>query len=93
MILPILKHLKKNTVLKFLTDKTWEFWFEWLCTFVLLAGVVLTSFNIYPLNIWVLTIGNLGWIALGFLWKKFSLIIVQTIITIIYIIGIIKNYL
>lgn len=66
--------------------------FEWLCTIVLLAGVALTSFNIFPLNLWVLFIGNLGWIILGVIWRKWSLTFMQIVITLIYVVGIIKVY-
>lgn len=80
-------------MLKFIANRSLLFWFEWACTVVLLAGVALTSFNIYPINIWFLLIGNLGWIALGWIWRKWSLIILQTIITIIYIAGLVKTLL
>jgi len=80
-------------MLKFLRSLTWLFWFEWSCTIILLAGVILTSFNIYPTNIWFLLIGNLGWIALGYIWRKWSLIILQVIITLIYIAGLVKTLL
>lgn len=73
-------------------NKYVESGFEWSSTVILLAGVVLTSFNVYPANIWFLLIGNIGWIALGWMWRKWSLIILQTIITVIYIAGIIKVY-
>jgi len=66
--------------------------FEWLCAIVLLAGVALTSFNIFPLNLWVLFIGNLGWIILGVVWRKWSLTFMQIVITLIYVVGIIKVY-
>jgi hypothetical protein len=66
--------------------------FEWLCTAVLLGGVALTSFNIFPLNLWVLFFGNFGWILLGLVWRKWSLVVMQIIITVIYIVGIIKLY-
>lgn len=89
----MLEHLKKGIMLKFLVNRPFIFYFEWICTIVLLAGVVLTSFNIYPANIWFLLVGNFGWIALGWLWRKWSLIILQTIITLIYIAGLIKTLL
>ena len=66
--------------------------FEWLCTIVLLAGVALTSFNIFPLNLWVLLVGNLGWVILGVIWRKWSLTVMQIVITLIYVVGIIKVY-
>ncbi len=74
-------------------NKPWEFWFEWVCTAVLLAGVVLTSFNVYPLNIWVLLFGNLAWVVLGYIWQKWSLFFVQAVISLIYVAGVVKLYL
>lgn len=80
-------------MLKFLVKQSPLFYFEWTCTFVLLIGVFLTSLNVFPINIWFLMFGNLGWIALGYFWKKWSLLILQTIITVIYIAGLIKSAL
>ena len=74
-------------MINFLRNKTWDFWFEWGCTFVLIIGVALTSYNIYPLNIWLSFLGNLGWMVLGYMWRKWSLFIVELIIVVIYIGG------
>lgn len=76
-----------------LKSKSFLFWFEWACTIVLLAGVGLTSLNIFPLNIWFLLLGNVGWIILGIIWRKVSLIVLQTVITIIYIAGLMNTYI
>lgn len=76
-----------------LKSKSFLFWFEWACTIVLLAGVGLTSLNIFPLNIWFLLLGNVGWIVLGIIWRKVSLIVLQTVITIIYIAGLVHTYI
>lgn len=76
-----------------LKSKSFLFWFEWACTIILLAGVVLTSLNIFPLNIWFLLLGNVGWIVLGIIWRKVSLIVLQTVITIIYIAGLMNTYI
>ena len=76
-----------------LKSKSFLFWFEWACTIVLLAGVGLTSLNIFPLNIWFLLLGNVGWIVLGIIWRKVSLIVLQTVITIIYIAGLMNTYI
>jgi hypothetical protein len=67
--------------------------FEWFCTAVLLTGVALTSFNVFPLNLWILFFGNFGWIVLGLVWRKWSLVIMQIVITLIYVVGIVKLYL
>jgi len=68
--------------------KPWMFWFEWTCTALLIAGVILTSFNIYPLNLYVLLVGNGVWMILAWIWRKYSLLVVQTVITLIYVVGI-----
>jgi hypothetical protein len=75
-----------------LINKPWQFWFEWGITALLIVGVILTAFNIYPVNLYVLLVSNLGWVMQAVLWKKPSLFIVQLVITIIYVVGIIKTF-
>lgn len=79
--------------MNWLLNKSWEFWFEWSITALLILGVVLTSLNIFPLNLYVLLVSNIGWVVQAVLWKKTSLFIVQLVITIIYVFGIIKVYI
>lgn len=67
-----------------------DFILEWGITVTLIVGVALTSFNIYPLNLWVSMIGNVGWLYLGYIWRKWSLFVVQLIITAIYIVGLVN---
>ena len=70
-----------------------DFILEWASTVILLAGVALTSFNIFPLNLWVCLAANAGWAVVGVVWKKWSLLIVQIVVTIIYVAGIWKHYM
>lgn len=74
-------------------SKRFELVFEWFCTALLLTGVVLISLNIYPLSIWVALAGNISWIALGYVWRKWSLVVMQVVIALIYVVGIIKLYM
>ncbi len=74
-------------------NQPWTFWYEWSITVILIIGAVLTSFNIYPLNIWFLFISNLGWAIQAVMWKKYSLFTVQAVITIIYFPPLIKSFL
>jgi hypothetical protein len=69
-----------------------DFILEWGLTITLVFGVALTSFNVFPLNLWVSMIGNFGWLYLGYIWRKWSLLIVQFIITAIYIVGLVNLY-
>lgn len=65
---------------------------EWGSTAVLIIGVILTSFNIFPLNVWFSFIGNFGWIVVGVLWRKLSLIIISSLICFLYIVGLVSHY-
>ena len=65
---------------------------EWGSTLLLLVGVALTAFNIYPLNLWVCLFANLGWMVIGIIWKKWSLLLVQIVVSAIYIFGIVNYY-
>ncbi len=69
-----------------------EWWVEWTSTAILLVGVALTAYNIYPLGIWISFLGNLGWFVIGIMWRKWSLIIIQIIISAIYFSGLINHY-
>ena len=71
----------------------WQFWFEWGITAALIAGVILASFNVYPVYLYVLIISNLGWVIQAIIWRKTSLFIVQAVITVIYLVGIVNAWL
>lgn len=77
---------------KIIKELNVPFVIEWASTALLIAGVTLTAFNIYPLNVWVSLIANLGWLLVAFYWRKWSLGIVQLIVSGIYVLGIIKHY-
>jgi len=74
--------------------KSWNFIkiFEWSATAVLMLGVALTAWNIYPLNIYFSLAGNFMWLVVAYIWKKWSLISVQILITILYLSGLINNF-
>ena len=64
-----------------------EFFLEWTSTALVILGAVLTAWNIYPLNLGVQFVGNVGWFIVGYMWRKWSLMTIQTIISIIYLVG------
>lgn len=75
-----------KTYLRELFDK----WIEWIATVFFLASVVLTSLNDYPLYLYVSLLTNVLWLLVGIVWRKWSLIIVEAIVCVTYMIGIIK---
>lgn len=69
--------------------KWWTF-IEWAATVTLILGVALTSWNIYPANIYMSTVGNFLWLLMALYWRKWSLITIQVFIILIYAGGIVK---
>jgi hypothetical protein len=83
------QHLK---LWQYLTTRDRMFWMEWSSTFILIIGVVLTSFNIFPANVYFSLLGNVGWAIVSVAWKKWSLLVIQAVVSIIYLIGLIAHY-
>lgn len=69
-------------------NKNWVWWLEWISTAALIIGSGLTSFDVIPLNKWCSFAGNFGWLIVGIMWKKNSLIIISAVLTVIYIVGV-----
>jgi len=61
----------------------------WIANIVTIIGVTLTSFDIYPLNIIVLSFACLFWVITGMIWKKPELWTLNAIIFLIYVYGLI----
>lgn len=64
---------------------------EWSATVVLMLGVLLTSLNVFPLNVFISGLGNFGWLVVAIMWKRWSLIIAQSVILTIYVYGLISK--
>ena len=62
----------------------------WLAKIITVVGVVFTSFDVYPLNIVILSIACLFWIVTGIIWKKPELWTLNAIIFLIYVYGLIR---
>jgi hypothetical protein len=70
-----------------------EPYIEWVATVSFLCSVVLTSLNYYPEYLYLSLFTNLLWLLVGIIWHKWSLIIVETVVCIMYTLGIIKYWL
>jgi len=54
--------------------------------------MVLSSANIYPLNIWVHMFGVSGWLWVGLLWHDRALIFLNSIAIFVFASGLITHY-
>ncbi len=64
--------------------------FKWLATCLCLAGIALTSFNIYPLNIILSAVGSAMWAWAGWKQRDNPLLIVELVAVLFYISGMIS---
>lgn len=64
-------------------------WLKWFATVALITGAILTSLDLYPLNLWAFNIGNICWIIVGLIWREWSLVVLNSVLTGIYIVGLI----
>ena len=58
---------------------TTDWYIKWFSSIVLLIGMVLTSNNVYPLNIFVHMIGLIGWLIVALMWNDRALIIINAV--------------
>ena len=65
---------------------------KWISSVFIIISMILTSANIYPLNLYVAVIPTLGWIWVSIQWRDNSLVAMNMTALTIYLIGII-NYI
>lgn len=53
----------------------------------------MASLNLYPYYNWGFVWSNLLWIAVGIMWREKSLIVMNTTLTAIYIVGLAFTYI
>jgi len=61
---------------------------KWLGTFLCLVGIGLTSFNVYPLNLFFGLIGSSLWTLAGILQQDAPLVLVELVAAVMYFLGI-----
>lgn len=62
---------------------------KWAGTVLCLVGIALTSFNVYPLNVFLSLVGSGLWTIAGILQRDMPLILVEAVAVILYLSGVI----
>lgn len=73
-----------------ITDQTLNDILKWVAAAITLIGAVLTSLNIYPLNVIAFNIGSVLWLIFAIRIKEPSLIVVNSGLLLVYIAGLVK---
>lgn len=61
---------------------------KWLGTILCLIGIGLTSFNIYPANIFLSLVGSALWTLAGFIQRDVPLFLVEIVAVVFYLLGV-----
>ena len=68
---------------------TKDWYVKWVASVILLAGMVLTAQNIFPINLFVNISGLIGWLIVAIMWNDRALIIINAVGVSIYANGIV----
>lgn len=88
-----MKMAEANVLRKVTPTHTRDWYIKWVSSIILILGMILTSNNIYPLNLVFHIIGLMGWVTVAFMWNDRALIVINTIGLVIYINGVIKYFM
>lgn len=69
-----------------------DWYLKWVATFTLIAGAILTSMDVRPLNIWMFNTANVVWIVVGIMWREASLIVMNSVLVAIYGYGLLFTF-
>ena len=66
-------------------------WLAWLATATLVIAASLASFvpEMY-LHHWFFIVANTLWILVGYLWRENSVLLMNVLLTLIYLVGLVK---
>ena len=58
---------------------TKDWYIKWASSIILLIGMLLTTNNIYPINLIFHLVGVMGWLCVSLLWNDRALIIINAV--------------
>ena len=63
---------------------------KWSATAITILGAVFTSMNIYPANVLAFNLGSILWLIFAVRIKEQSLVVVNTGLLLVYVLGLMK---
>jgi hypothetical protein len=88
-----IKKAENNVLKKVTPTHTRDWYIKWVSSIILILGMILTSNNIYPLNLVLHIIGIGGWLVVAMMWNDRALMVINSIGIVIYINGILQYYM
>jgi len=69
----------KDTLSKTTPTHTKDWYIKWVASVFLLFGMLLTSNNVYPLNLMFHIVGLVGWFCVALIWNDRALIVINAV--------------
>ena len=71
---------------------TLDWYIKWIASIILVVGVILTSNNIYPLNLMVHAVGMFGWFIVAIIWNDRALLVINAVSLSLLLNGLVSYY-
>ena len=71
---------------------TIDWYIKWIASIILVVATILTSNNIYPLNLYFHAVGMLGWFIVAMFWNDRALLIINSVSCALLIDGLVSYY-
>ena len=71
---------------------TKDWYIKWASALILVAGMLATANNIYPINLYFHLVGLAGWFVVAMIWNDRALIIINAIGLAIFANGLLQYY-
>ena len=71
---------------------TLDWYIKWVSSVILVGGVILTSNNIYPLNLMVHAVGMFGWFIVAIIWNDRALLVINAVSLSLLLNGLVSYY-
>ena len=85
--------LNSSRVYKKVTPRGDLSWYiKWASSVLLIITMLLTSANVFPINLYIGVVGMAGWLVVGLLWQDRALIVLNAISVAIYGMGIVNSW-
>ena len=84
--------MTKIKLIKQTPTHTLDWYIKWIASIILVGGVILTSNNIYPLNLMVHAVGMFGWFIVAIIWNDRALLVVNAVSLALLLNGLVSYY-
>ena len=81
-----------NIIEKMTPTLTFDWYVKWIASVLLIIGTILTSNNIFPLNLFFHAGGMLGWLVVSILWNDRALLVVNAVSLALLVNGLVSYY-